>query len=202
MNLYDIIILSVALGMDCLLVSFSQGLIFKKKKRLNSFMLAVTMGLFQGLMPCISYTFTNFVQQYIEPYSKWLVFVIFMCLGLKFIVEAFYEKEEELCCIGWKCLLGMGIATSIDALAVGITYAFLESSNWLVSFFIIGILTFIISIFGVKIGNRFGNKYERKAEITGKAGIAKKAEKTGETEKAEKEERTGKTGKTEKAKET
>lgn len=151
MNLIDIFILSFALGMDCLIVSFSQGLIFKKNRRLNSLMLAITMGLFQGLMPCFSYICTDFVDHYVEPYSKWLVFTIFMCLGFKFIVEAFFEKEEEVCCIGFKCLMGIGLATSIDALASGVSLK-LTLTPLLLSACVIGIGSFLMSIFGFWLG--------------------------------------------------
>jgi len=166
LNLADILILSIALGMDCLLVSFSQGLIFKKNKRLNSFMLAVTMGLFQGGMPCISYTFTDFVDHFIQPFGKWLVFLIFMCLGLKFIIEAFFEKEDELCCIGWKCLLWMGFATSIDAFAAGVSLK-LTSTPLILSAWIIGLGSFLMSGFGFWVGYFFKKLPAKYLEIFG-----------------------------------
>ena len=155
MNFVDVIILSIALGMDCLLVSFSQGLIFKKNKRLNSFMLALTMGLFQ-----------NFVQRYVEPYSKWLVFVIFICLGLKFIIEAFYEKDEEPCCIGFKNLMWMGFATSIDAFASGISLK-LTNTPLLLSALIIGVGSFLMSGFGFWLGYFFKKLPSKYLEILG-----------------------------------
>lgn len=95
MNFIDLILLGLALGVDCFVVSFSQGLIFKSEKVKNSFKLALTMGLFQGVMPVIGYIGTNSLYKYVVPYSKWIVFGIFLLLGLKFIVESFQPKEKR-----------------------------------------------------------------------------------------------------------
>ena len=154
MNLVDITILAVALGIDCLVVSFSQGLIFKHKRLQNSFLLALTMGLFQGTMPCISYFFTDFVDNYIEPYKSLIVFTIFLALGIKFIVESFSDNKDEICCIDLKCLIGMGVATSIDALASGISLK-LTDTNLLISAILIGLISLLMSIFGFWTGNFF-----------------------------------------------
>lgn len=153
MNLIDLIILSIALGIDCLLVSFSQGLIFIKHKRKTSFLLALTMGLFQGIMPVISYTCTDFVDEYVEPYGSWLAFTIFMCLGFKVFVETFYGKDEEkgMYDIGIKFYLLMGLATSIDALASGISLK-LTNTSILQSAIIIGFGSFILSLLGFWLG--------------------------------------------------
>lgn len=147
MNLIEIVILSVALGMDCLVVSFSQGLIYNTGRLKIALTLAVTMGLFQGIMPVFSYFFTDFVNDLIQPYAKIVVFVIFMFLGLRFIIEAFQKREENICCLHLKCVLGLGVATSIDALASGINLN-LTNSSILLSSIIIGIVSFIMSLFG------------------------------------------------------
>lgn len=154
MNLIDIFILAIALGIDCLVVSFSQGLIFKSNRTQNSIMLALTMGLFQGLMPCLSYLATDLVDEYIEPYSKLIVFAIFLFLGIKLIASAFKHKNETICCINWKCLVGMGIATSIDALGAGVSLQ-LSDAPFLLSVLLIGIISFIMSEFGFWFGNLF-----------------------------------------------
>ena len=147
MNFIDLILLGLALGVDCFVVSFSQGLIFKSEKVKNSFKLALTMGLFQGVMPVIGYIGTNSLYKYIVPYSKWIVFGIFLLLGLKFIVESFQPKEKEVQCIGLKCLLGLGLATSIDALVSGASIR-LTQTSLLISVMIIGIASFLMSIGG------------------------------------------------------
>ena len=168
MSLVEIVLLAIALGVDCLVVSFSQGLIFHSNKLPNSLKLAFVMGLFQGLMPVIGYWCADAVNSYVEKFADWIVFIIFLILGIKFICEALKKSDDDvkICCIGLKCLISLGIATSIDALAVGITFAFLQV-NILYAALIIGVTTFVISVIGVKIGHVFGLKYKSKAEIAG-----------------------------------
>ena len=166
MHLVELIILSIALGVDCLVVSFSQGLIFTSNRTKNSLALAFTMGIAQSIMPLLGYVGVGFLSKYIEAYSEWLVFAIFMALGIKFIYEAFQKKEDMICCIGLKCLIGLGIATSIDALAVGVSLAFLKVAI-LPAVLFIGCITFVCSAAGVKIGSIFGDKYQSKAELCG-----------------------------------
>ncbi len=166
MSLIDIILLAIALGIDCLIVSFSQGLIFTKYRTKNSLRLAFTMGLFQGLMPCIGFIGTDYIHSIVAPYSRWLVFAIFILLGIKFISEAFQEDKEEICCIGFRCLISLGIATSIDALVAGASLN-LTHTPLVFSALIIGIFSFIMSICGFWFGNfvkTFPSKY---LEISG-----------------------------------
>lgn len=166
MNFIDLILLGLALGVDCFVVSFSQGLIFKSEKVKNSFKLALTMGLFQGVMPVIGYIGTNSLYKYVVPYSKWIVFGIFLLLGLKFIVESFQPKGKEVQCIGLKCLLGLGLATSIDALVSGASIR-LTQTSLLISVMIIGIASFLMSIGGFYSGNFIKNIPSKYLEITG-----------------------------------
>lgn len=166
MNFIDLILLGLALGVDCFVVSFSQGLIFKSEKVKNSFKLALTMGLFQGSMPVIGYIGTNSLYKYVVPYSKWIVFGIFLLLGLKFIVESFQPKEKEVQCIGLKCLLSLGLATSIDALVSGASIR-LTQTSLLISVMIIGITSFLMSIGGFYSGNFIKNIPSKYLEITG-----------------------------------
>lgn len=166
MNFIDLILLGLALGVDCFVVSFSQGLIFKSEKVKNSFNLALTMGLFQGAMPVIGYIGTNSLYKDVVPYSKWIVFGIFLLLGLKFIVESFQPKEKEVQCIGLKCLLGLGLATSIDALVSGASIR-LTQTSLLISVMIIGIASFLMSIGGFYSGNFIKNIPSKYLEITG-----------------------------------
>lgn len=166
MNLIDVIFLSAALGVDCLVVSFSQGLIFTFARIKNSSMLALTMGIFQAVMPCIGYLAAASVSRYIEPFSKWIVFAIFTALAIKFIYEAFQEKQETICCIGLKCLIGMGIATSIDALGAGVNLH-LTKTPMLYSALIIGIGSVLMSLSGFWLGNFFKKLPSKFLEITG-----------------------------------
>lgn len=153
MNLIDITLLAIALGIDCLVVSFSQGLIFSENRITNSLKLGIVMGLFQGIMPIIGYIGADTLYEHILPYSKWIVFSIFFILGLKFITETFGTKEEKIKCIDLKCLISLGIATSIDALVSGATLR-LTQTNIILSCLIIGITSFLMAITGFWSGNK------------------------------------------------
>lgn len=166
MSLIDIILLAIALGIDCLVVSFSQGLIFNCNRAENSIKLAISMGLFQGFMPLIGYIGTESLYNLIVPYSRWIVFGIFFILGAKFIFEAFQPKKEEIQCIGVKCLISLGIATSIDALVAGATLR-LTHTNLILAMIIIGVASFIMSLCGFWTGNYIKNIPSKYLEITG-----------------------------------
>ena len=166
MNLVELIFLAIALGIDCIIVSFSQGLIFKTNKRKNSFYLALTMGLFQGLMPIIGYLGTNKLYNFLVPFSKWIVFGIFFILGTKFILEAFEQEKKEVACIGFRCLIGLGIATSIDALVSGVSIR-LTDTSLLLACYIIGLASFFMSIIGYVSGNRIKHLSSKVLEISG-----------------------------------
>jgi len=167
LSLIDIILLSVALGIDCLVVSFCQGLVVTKNRRKNSFLLALTMGLFQGTMPILGYFFTSLFSKYITEYSSWIVFGIFIILGIKFIVEAFNSNEDcTVAHIDVKPLILMGIATSIDALASGAPLKLMENPL-ILSACIIGSISFFMSIVGFGSGNLFKNLPSRFLMISG-----------------------------------
>lgn len=166
MHFIEILLLAIALGVDCFVVSFSQGLIFTHNRVKNSLALAFTMGLSQGIMPCIGYFFTGAISEFVEPYGKWLVFTIFFALGVKFIYEAFNEKEESICCIGLKCLIGMGLATSIDALASGVSLN-LTKSPLMLSACLIGFTSFFMSVAGFWAGSGFKKLPSKYLELSG-----------------------------------
>lgn len=166
MSLAAIILLAIALGTDCLVVSFSQGLIYKTDKVRNALLLAVSMGFFQWLMPFIGYFLTNSVFSSIEPFAKWIVFVIFFALGTKLIVESFERSEETTICMNWKCLISMGIATSIDALASGVSIK-LSGTPLIFSTLMIGLMSFLMSLFGFSLANFFKKIPSNLLEIFG-----------------------------------
>ena len=154
MSLFEIVLLAIALGVDCLVVSFSQGLIFHSNKLPNSLKLAFVMGLFQGLMPVIGYWCADAVNSYVEKFADWIVFIIFLILGIKLICEALKKSDDDvkICCIGLKCLISLGIATSIDALGAGLSLRFLNA-DLLISALVIGVCSFVMSIVGFCAGN-------------------------------------------------
>ena len=166
LNLIDIILLAVALGIDCLVASFSQGLIFNSDRIKNSLKLALVMGFFQGVMPIIGYTGAQGLYNYLFKYSNRIVFAIFLVLGLKFILEAFQEKKDKIQCLDIKCLIGLGIATSIDALVSGASIR-LTHTNLVIAGVLIGIISFIMSLAGFWSGNLFRNLKSRYLEILG-----------------------------------
>ena len=163
----EIIILAVALALDSMLVSFSYGLVFSKKRLYNSLLLAVAFGFFQFLMPVIGGFFTGFLYSQLEIYSKWIVFVIFLILGCKFLKSAFEEKNEaKECCINFSCLIFLSIATSIDALGAGVSIKLLNI-NTLLPALLIGVITFVLSFFGFWIASCFRKIPSKLIEILG-----------------------------------
>lgn len=169
MSLIEIIILGIVLGIDCLVVSFSQALVSSANRLKNSILLAISMGFFQGLFPCFGYLGTSAVDDFVEPFSHLLVFGIFMVLGVKFITEAFNDKiDGEVCCLDFKCIILMGIATSIDAFASGITLQ-LTDTPLLLSVLIIGAFSFVMSLLGFNLGIFFKKLPSKSLEIL--AGI-------------------------------
>ncbi len=147
MSFFDIIILAIALSIDACVISFSYGLLFEKEKRKNALLLASFTGFFQGLMPVLGYFLTEFVRYYIQPFAKYIVFFIFVYLGIKFIIEALQKEKVKQLCLDLKCLFLIGIATSIDAFSAGISLS-LFGNHILKPAILIAIVTFINSIIG------------------------------------------------------
>ncbi len=168
MNTTDILILAIALSIDACVVSFSNGLVFTKNKRINSLMLASAVGFFQFLMPVIGFFLAQSVNKYVEPYDHWIVFGIFTLLGAKFIKDAFKtEKEEKIeCYLCFSYILLVSIATSIDALGAGVSIAFTKTAI-LFPAIIIGVVTFINSLLGFWGGHLFKKFPTRNLEISG-----------------------------------
>lgn len=168
MSIFDILILAIALSIDACVVSFSNGLIFKQNKRVNSLILAFSVGFFQFLMPVIGYFTAQSVSEYVQAFDHWIVFGIFVLLGAKFIKDAFGEKEEEKiqCYLCFKYILLVSIATSIDALGAGVSIAFTGTKIWIPSI-IIGIITFINSLLGFWGGYLFKKFPTKNLEISG-----------------------------------
>lgn len=166
MSIIDILILAIALSIDACVVSFSNGLVFTQNKRINSLMLAFAVGFFQFLMPVIGFFMAQTVSKYVEPYSKFIVFVIFVVLGAKFIKDAFEEKEDTKinCYLCFKYILLVSVATSIDALGAGVSIAFTNTQIWFPAV-VIGVVTFINSLIGFWSGYLFKKFPTRNLEI-------------------------------------
>ena len=167
MGLTEIIILSIGLSMDAFAVAMCKGLSMRKMSWKKAIVIALYFGIFQAVMPLIGYGLGIKFQQSIANIDHWIAFILLTIIGINMLKEIWSEAESESNDnIDFKSMIVLAIATSIDALAVGITFAFLNV-NLILAVSLIGIITFIISVIGTKIGNRFGDKYERKAEIVG-----------------------------------
>ena len=167
MGFLETFFIGMGLAMDAFAVSVCKGLSMFKMNWKNAFIIAIYFGLFQTLMPIIGFLLGIGFSEWIGTIDHWIAFVLLEFIGGKMINESLKKSENVDDKVDFKTMCMLAIATSIDALAVGITYAFLEVKNCMFSFIIIGIITFIISLIGVKIGNKFGTKYGNKAEFIG-----------------------------------
>lgn len=167
MGLLEIFLIGVGLAMDAFAISICKGLSMKKMNWKSAIIIALYFGIFQAFMPIIGYFLGSTFESFVTNIDHWIAFVLLSLIGGNMIKEAFdSEDEKKNDKVDFKTMIVLAIATSIDALAIGITFAFFEV-NLLLSISIIGIITFIISIIGVKIGNKFGDKYQNKAEFIG-----------------------------------
>ena len=167
MGIIELVILSVGLAMDAFAVAVCKGLAMPKMNWKNATVIGIYFGVFQGGMPLIGYLLGVNFQEKICNVDHWIAFILLGIIGLNMIKEAISkDNEKQNDSIKFKDMLILAVATSIDALAVGITFAFLEVNIWL-AIILIGVITFVISVIGVKIGKVFGDKYEKKAEFAG-----------------------------------
>ena len=171
MGLLELFILAVGLSMDAFAVSVCKGLSVKKMEPKHALICGAYFGGFQALMPALGYLLGSQFESMITQIDHWIAFVLLLFIGGKMVWDTLHEdgKEEEEFAnerLDLKELLLMAVATSIDALAMGITFAFLSVSIGKASG-LIGCTTFVISALGVFIGNRFGAKYKDKASLTG-----------------------------------
>jgi putative Mn2+ efflux pump MntP len=168
MSLLELFLLAVGLSMDAFAVSVCKGLALQKIKLKHAVIVGLWFGGFQALMPLIGYFLGTRFERYITSIDHWIAFVLLAAIGINMIREALSKKEEEEadCSLAFKAMLVMAVATSIDALAVGITFAFLKV-HIIAAVCFIGVTTFILSMVGVKTGNIFGYKYKSKAELAG-----------------------------------
>jgi putative Mn2+ efflux pump MntP len=176
MDIFTLFAIIVALSMDAFSVSICKGLATKKFSFKTALLCGLWFGGFQALMPVIGYFLGAQFEHLITSFDHWIAFGLLLVIGVNMIREAMSEDEStdneqstgecSCACTGFKTMLMMAIATSIDALAVGVSFAFLSVDIWK-SVAVIGVTTFLFSFVGVKIGNIFGSRYSKAAEITG-----------------------------------
>ncbi len=164
MSYISIILLSLALSVDACVVSFSYGLKFEFQRVKNATLIALFTAAFQGVMPFIGYYLTSYVKAYIQPYASLIVFLIFMYLGVKFIIEAFEKEKMKNLCIDIKCLFLIGIATSIDAFSAGISLS-LFGNRILKPVLLISFITLCNSYLGFYAGGKLKYMPTRILEI-------------------------------------
>lgn len=169
MDVLDILVMAVGLSMDAFAVAICKGLSVRKLQVNHAVIVGLWFGCFQALMPLAGYYLGSTFADLITKYSHWIAFGLLVLIGINMIREAFSKDEEKVNdSFSVKAMLPMAVATSIDALAVGVSLSLVENNfNIYISVGIIGLVTFIFSCIGVKIGNAFGTKYKSSAEFTG-----------------------------------
>lgn len=169
MGLVELLILAVGLSMDAFAVSVCKGLAMKKATWKAEICCGAWFGGFQALMPLIGYFLGSLFIDAISAIDHWVAFVLLAIIGINMLREALGSDEEETADadLSVKTMFVMAIATSIDALAVGISLAMAGVDNIFLAVLLIGATTFVLSAIGVKVGNVFGSRYEKKAEIVG-----------------------------------
>ena len=169
MQFLSALLLGAGLSMDAFAVSVCKGLAVGQVKPKHMVVAGAWFGGFQALMPLIGFCLGSFFRSYIEKADHWVACILLALIGANMLREAFSKEDEKPAdaSFGFKTMLVMAVATSIDALAAGIALAMEEDANVFVSVACIGVTTFLFSAAGVKIGSVFGEKYKSKAEIAG-----------------------------------
>ena len=167
----ELFLIGIGLSMDAFAVSICKGLVMEKVNKKQAFIIGLYFGGFQALMPLIGWFLGIRFQKYITSIDHWIAFILLVCIGGKMVVEAIRDRVHEVVGkkdqpLDYKEMFLLAVATSIDALAVGITFAFLDTPI-VEAIVIIGLTTFFLSIIGVVVGNFFGTRYKKKAEIVG-----------------------------------
>lgn len=167
MTLLNLFLIAVGLSMDAFAVSVCKGLAMEKAPLKKAVVAGAWFGSFQALMPLAGYLLGSRFEQYITRIDHWITFILLALIGLNMIKESFSKEEEKSSStMYFKEMFLLAVATSIDALAVGITFAFLRV-DILPAVGLIGVTTFLLSIVGVKVGNHFGSRYKSRAELAG-----------------------------------
>lgn len=166
MSLMELFLLAVGLSMDAFAVAICKGLSMSRMSWKKAAVVGLYFGGFQALMPLIGYLLGQQFERFITTFAPWIAFLLLVLIGINMIWESFGEGEKCSDSIKFKEMFVLAIATSIDALAVGVSFAFLQVKIVpAISF--IGVTTFVLSMIGVKVGNVFGSRYRSKAELAG-----------------------------------
>ena len=172
MGFWELLLLAIGLSMDAFAVSICKGLCLKKAGLKEGSICGAWFGGFQALMPLIGFFLGTLFAAAIEAVDHWVAFALLVIIGANMLKEALSKKECDACDadgadLGFKTMFVMAIATSIDAMAVGISLAMAGDVNIFIAILLIGVVTFVMCAAGVKIGNVFGSKFEKKAQAAG-----------------------------------
>lgn len=172
MGIVELALIAVGLSMDAFAVSVCKGLGMKRLDMGQALVIALFFGGFQALMPLAGWALGSGFQSYIEPVDHWIAFALLAFIGGKMLYDAFHEEDGdepiagEAARLDLKEILMLAIATSIDALAVGVSFAFLQV-DIVPAISLIGVITFALSLVGVAAGHQFGARFEKPATIVG-----------------------------------
>lgn len=168
MGIIELLLAAVGLSMDAFAVAVCKGLALRKITLRHALTVGAWFGVFQALMPLLGYFLGVQFRDRIAAYDHWVAFILLALIGGNMIREALFSKEDKVpdAALSVRAMLPLAVATSIDALAMGVTFAFLNV-NIFVSVLIIGCTTCLLSMAGVRIGGLFGDRYEKKAELLG-----------------------------------
>lgn len=171
MSFIELFLIAVSLAMDAFAVSVSNGLILPNVKKRNAVTFGLYFGLLQFFMPIIGYFLGNKLTKYVQQFDHWIAFILLGIIGFNMIKESFSEDEEDVPkekeILKVKNMTMLAIATSIDALAVGVTFAFIGNMNIVFACSVIGIVAFILSYAGLMIGKKIGPFFKTYAERIG-----------------------------------
>ena len=167
MGFLELVIIAVGLAMDAFAVSVGKGLTVKSVSLRHAMTAGVWFGGFQALMPIVGYLLATSFSDVVVSVDHWIAFALLMLIGLNMLREAIWGDDEEVDSdFGFRTMLLMAVATSIDALAIGVSMAFLHANIW-VAALCIGVITFLLSAIGVVMGRKFGEKIGSKAGVVG-----------------------------------
>ena len=168
MGFFELVLLAFGLSMDACAVSICKGLSMKKADIKAMSICGLWFGGFQALMPLIGFLLGSLFAEAIEAIDHWVAFILLGIIGINMLKEAFSKEEEEHDAdLSPKAMFVMAVATSIDALAVGISLAMAGDVNIVLAVTLVGVITFAMSALGVKVGNIFGSRFEKKAQLAG-----------------------------------
>ena len=166
---FNSILLGVGLAMDAVAVAVCKGLSIRRLTLRHTLIVGLWFGLFQGLMPAVGYLLGSAFTDFIQSVDHWIAFALLAVIGGNMLRESFHGDAEEVDpSLSFAVMLMLAVATSIDALAVGVTFAFLRV-DIILAVALIGVVTFAISAAGVKVGQTFGVRYKARAELFGGA---------------------------------